>query len=90
MLQCISGVEKYTNTGMKKVERSPYFRDVLIELVPLYTISCTIRESVDSLCRDGADMPRPPYIGKACTRPNLEDLSLFRYLSNVYESLCTQ
>ena len=35
-----------------------------------------IRESVDSLCRDGADMPRPPYIGKACTRPNLEDLSL--------------
>ena len=49
-----------------------------------------IRESVDSLCRDGADMPRPPYIGKACTRPNLEDLSLFRYLSNVYESLCTQ
>ena len=22
-------------------------------------------------------MPRPPYIGKACTRPNLEDLSLF-------------
>ena len=51
---------------------------------------CVIRESVDSLCRDGADMPRPPYIGKACTRPNLEDLSLFRYLSNVYESLCTQ
>ena len=30
----------------------------------------------DSLCRDGADMPRPPYIRKACTRPNLEDLSL--------------
>ena len=49
-----------------------------------------IRESVDSLCRDGADMPRPPYIGKACTRPNLEDLSLFRYLTIVYESLCTQ
>ena len=48
-----------------------------------------IRESVDSLCRDGADMPRPPYIGKACTRPNLEDLSLFRYLTIVYESLCT-
>ena len=53
-------------------------------------LKCVIRESVDSLCRDGADMPRPPYIGKACTRPNLEDLSLFRYLSNVYESLCTQ
>ena len=29
-----------------------------------------IRESVDSLCRDGADMPRPPYIRKACNRPN--------------------
>ena len=49
-----------------------------------------IRESVGSLCRDGADMPRPPYIGKACARPNLEDLSLFRYLTIVYESLCTQ
>ena len=49
-----------------------------------------IRESVDSLCRDGADMPRPSYIGKSCTRPNLEDLSLFRYLTIVYESLCTQ
>ena len=49
-----------------------------------------IRESVDSLCRDGADMPRPPYIGKACIRPNLEDLSLFSYLTIVYESLCTQ
>ena len=36
-----------------------------------------IRESVDSLCRDGTDMPRPPYIGKACTRPNLEDLKAF-------------
>ena len=48
------------------------------------------RESVDSLCRDGADMPRPPYIGKACTRPNLEDLSLFRYLIMVCEWFCTQ
>ena len=27
------------------------------------------RESVDSLCRDDADMPIPPYI-KACNRPN--------------------
>ena len=49
-----------------------------------------IRELVDSPCRDGADMPRPPYIGKTCTRPNLEDLSLFRYLTIVYESLCAQ
>ena len=37
-----------------------------------------IRESVDSLCRDGADTPMPPYIGKAFTRTNFEDLSLFR------------
>ena len=37
-----------------------------------------------SMYRDGADMPRPPYVGKACTRPNLEDLSLFRYLTIVY------
>ena len=29
-----------------------------------------IRESVDSLCRDDADMPMPQYIGKACNRPN--------------------
>ena len=37
---------------------------------------CTvIRESVDSLCRDGADTPMPPYIGKAFTRTNFEDLS---------------
>ena len=33
-----------------------------------YRCKNEIRESVDSLCRDGADMPRPPYIGKACTR----------------------
>ena len=57
---------------------------------PNERVVTSIRESVDSLCRDGADMPRPPYIGKACTRPNLEDLSLFRYLTIVYESLCTQ
>ena len=31
-----------------------------------------IREAVDSLCRDGVDMPRPPYIGKASTLPNIE------------------
>ena len=49
-----------------------------------------IRESVDSLCRDGADTPMPPYIGKAFTRTNFKDLSLFRYLTIVYESLCTQ
>ena len=29
-----------------------------------------IRESVDSLCRDGADTPMPPYIGNAQTLKN--------------------
>ena len=29
-----------------------------------------IRESVDSLRRDDADMPMPPYIRKAYNRPN--------------------
>ena len=35
-----------------------------------YNSSMYIRESVDSLCRDDADMPMPPYIRKACNRPN--------------------
>ena len=39
-------------------------------------VTIGIRESIDSLCRDGANIPRPPYIGKACTRPNLEDLGI--------------
>ena len=42
-----------------------------------------IRESVDSLCRDGEDLPRAPYIGKACTRLNGESLSLFGGLTMV-------
>ena len=37
-----------------------------------------IRESVDSLCRDDADMPRPPYIRRAYNRPNVAFVSLFR------------
>ena len=37
-----------------------------------------IRESVDSLCRDDADMPMPPYIQKAYNRPNAAFVSLFR------------
>ena len=36
-----------------------------------------IRESVESLCRDGADMPMLPYIRKACNRPNVAFVSLF-------------
>ena len=31
--------------------------------IQVITYTCVyIRESVDSLCRDDADMPRPPYI----------------------------
>ena len=37
-----------------------------------------IRESVDSLCRDDADTPMPPYIRKAYNRPNAAFVSLFR------------
>ena len=44
-----------------------------------------IRESVDSLCRDGADTPMPPYIGKAFTPTNVEGYSLFRYRIMVCE-----
>ena len=29
-----------------------------------------VRESVDSLCRDGEDMPMPPYQRKACNHLN--------------------
>ena len=43
-----------------------------------FFIFILVRESVDSLCRDDADMPMPPYIGKACNRPNAAFVSLFR------------
>ena len=53
-------------------------------------IVCTIiRESVDSLCMDGADTPRPPYIGNACTRPNATFVSLFSRLTVVLKCFCT-
>ena len=50
---------------------------LLVSLDTPHTHTCMSanRESVD-----GAEMPRPPYIGKAFTRPNIEDLSLSRYL----------
>ena len=38
-----------------------------------------IRESVDSLCRDGVDWPRLPYIRNFHTHPNVEGLNLFGY-----------
>ena len=41
-------------------------------------ITVYIRESVDSLCRDDADMPMPPYIRKAYNCPNATFVSLFK------------
>ena len=64
--------------GIVRHEQSCTF---LLQLAVLHLI----RESVDSLCRDGADTPMPPYIGKAFTRTNFEDLSLFRYMIMVCE-----
>ena len=64
-------------------------RTLYIHNIMYYVFICVsvaiIRESVDSLCRDGADTPMPPYIGNAFTRTNVEDLSLFRYLIMVCE-----
>ena len=48
-----------------------------------------IRESVDSLCRDDADMPMPPYIRKAYNRPNAAFVSLFRWLTVILECFST-
>ena len=53
-----------------------YANSVRVRL--LFSAYTHIRESVDSLCRDDADMPMPPYIGKACNRPNAAFVSLFR------------
>ena len=50
----------------------------------------TIIVSVDSLCSDGTDTLMLPYTGKAFTRTNVEDVSLFRYLIMVCEWFSTQ
>ena len=65
--------------------------------LPLNGITCNraadyskIRESVDSLCRDGADMPMPPYIQKACKHPNAAFvISICRYLTVIHECFST-
>ena len=62
---------------------------VHVYVLVLLRLDDVIRESVDSLCRDGADMPRPPYIGKACTRPNATFVSLFSRLTVVLKCFCT-
>ena len=50
----------------------------------------SIRDSVDSLCRDDVDMPKPPYKREACNLPNVAFVSLFRQLIVILESHCTQ
>ena len=52
-------------------------------------MSIIIRESVDSLCRDGADMPIGLYKQNPLKLPNNEVLSLYRYLPLILECFCT-
>ena len=57
-----------------------------LQTMPTYFLLCVIAldrllhrsPKEDSLCRDGVDMPRPPYIRKACNRPNAAIVRLFR------------
>ena len=65
------------------VERLKLVTDILGWIGWRQKCTSTIGESVDSLCRDGAELPRAPYMGKACTRLNSEMLSLFRGLTMV-------
>ena len=62
---------------------------LVCHMAQLITMSSPIRESVDSLCRDDADMPMPPYVRKACNRPNAAFISLFRYLTVIYGCFST-
>ena len=55
-------------------------RHIVNNTCTLHKLQGFIRESVDSLCRDDADMPMPPYIRKAYNRPNAAFVSLFRKL----------
>ena len=45
----------------------------------------TIRESVDSLCRDNADMPNAAIHTKSATAPNTAFVSLIRWLTVILE-----
>ena len=73
------------DTHLYSILQSIYDLATILFPVATYNPFQIIRESVDSLCRDGADTPMPPYIGKAFTRTNFEDLSLFRYMIMVCE-----
>ena len=56
---------------------------------PKVTVWHCIRESVDSLCRDDADIPMPPYIQKAYNCLNTVFISLFRQLTMILECFST-
>ena len=61
----------------------------VIETDIIASSTIIIRESVDSLCRDDADMPMPPYIRKAYNCPNAAFVSLFRWLTVILECFST-
>ena len=64
-------------------------KDIVKHRAKKVTREVFIRESVDSLCRDDADMPMTPYIRKACNRPNVAFVSLFRLLTVILECFST-
>ena len=83
---CKSATISKTHTHSVYIKGFDMYHKTIKSKVTVY--SMIIRESVDSLCRDGVDMPRPPYIGKACTRPNAMFVSLFRRLTVVLKCFC--
>ena len=48
------------------VVMAKFIQSLLDRVLQVSRVLLTIRESVDSLCRDDADMPKAPYIHKAC------------------------
>ena len=76
------GLVKFSKSSSSSgVGMSPFIKEIhtpYIFTLLFATFSHVFRESVDSLCRDDADMPMPSYIGKACNRPNATFVSLFR------------
>ena len=56
----------------------------------MHAWSQIIGESVDSLCRDGADMPISQYKQNPSKLLTAEVLSLFRHLALILERFCTQ
>ena len=68
--------EKSPEISRENTTKSISFKRYI--LIYIHCAIYFIRESVDSLCRDDADTPMPPYIRKAYNRPNAAFVSLFR------------